>query len=243
MSGSSTQSSSTTCARPAQRVERLASGRAATRSTVARSVTTSGSTIESRCSRCCGPHSTTIVSRSSANSPGFGSASVGDRRRRRRASCGRPSTAHDDRARRVVAADAAQAVGDLAADHCAVDDADEVQHARRARSPRSRAWNSTSSCAQRRLDRRRRRVLRRPDLVADGHARPQIARQSSPARAGSSRPPSGPWRAGLVLRQRPGRALERARRSGRRSRHCASTSSLRVKSVASPRIASMISRS
>ncbi len=44
---------------------------------VARSVTTSGSTIVSRCWRCCGPTSSTTCSWHTASSPGLGSSSAG----------------------------------------------------------------------------------------------------------------------------------------------------------------------
>ena len=74
MSGSSTESSSTTCASESSASTACVCPCGA-QTTVGRSVTTSGSTIVSMCARCCSPTSTITVSRSSANSPGRGCTS------------------------------------------------------------------------------------------------------------------------------------------------------------------------
>ena len=72
---------------PQQRVHAPRGARAATTTTVARSLTTSGSTIVSICSRCCSPMSTSTSSWQSASSPGAGSPSTSSSPRRR-SSCG-----------------------------------------------------------------------------------------------------------------------------------------------------------
>ena len=113
-------------------------------SSVGRSVTTSGSAIVSRSSRWRSPSSTTTVSRSSASSPGARVAFGGDRHARVQALAAAARRTSTSSARGVVAADAAQAVGDLAAP-LAVDERDHVQHPRRARSCSFSAWRSTSS--------------------------------------------------------------------------------------------------
>ncbi len=213
-SGSSTESSSTTWASAAAR-RRPRGGRAATRRTSARSVTTSGSTIGSRCARCLGPHVDDDVSRSErelaglAASPSAAIVAVAS-------SVVRPRLDRaDDRARRVVAADAAQAVGDLAAPLRSTTH-DEVEHARRDVARRSRAWRSSSRLAQRRLDRGGRRVLLAPDGVGRSAGRlrsPPVVVAVEQVLSASS----GPCVPASYGRQRSRRRLPRARRSGRRS--------------------------
>ena len=149
----------------------------------------------------------------------------------------------DDRARGVVAADAAQAVGDLAAPlggrRCATRLSTRAGHVRRRsrRGARRAGARSAASIAV------GRRVLRAPDVSRRIGASGIRSRASRRRRAAARRPPAGPCVPAAYCGSGPGVACPAARRSGRRSRHCASTSSLRVNSVASPRIASMISRS
>ena len=204
-----------------------------------RSVTTSGSTIRSSCLRCSGPTSTTIVSRISANSPGSGVAGRGDRSPSRRASCGPGSTRRRSCARRGSARPAAagwRSRRSTRGRRC-----DEVQRARRRRSRRSPRGRSAIRLAQRLLDRRRascRSRSRRCRCVGDASDRPPRVVAERAAR----RPPPGP-----ACRPRTAAAARasaaHACTIGSMMRHCASTSSLRVKSVASPRMASRISRS
>ena len=211
---------------------------------VVRSVITSGSTIESRCSRCPGPTSRITVSWVSTCSPSCG----------RRASAATDATASivvrpvadraDDRARRVIAPDAPQAVRDLAAP-LALDDADRGSARAPGRSRRSRR-GARQQPAQRRLDLGRRRVLGGPDGVVEWRRNCVHPRSDRPPAVAVEQQRVGLDRA---LACRPGTAAATRSRPaqadtiGSQIRHCASTSSLRVNSVASPRIASRISRS
>src|SRR5664279_2300805 len=121
---------------------------------------------------------------------------------------------------------------------------DDVDHVERAR------WNVAISLPaaldqhllQRRFDRRGRGALSVPDGVAfDSHRVRHMRRQAcSGARIDAAS--AGPWEPAAYVGRRPGMARQ-ASRIGSQMRHCASTSSLRVKRVASPRIASRISRS
>ena len=136
--------------------------------------------------------------------------------------------------RGLVAADALEPVGDLPLP-VAIDDHHQVQH------PGGDERLVLGVAAeqqppQRRLDRVRVGVLLEPDVL--GHSR----RQTRPS---SSQPVGlfGARGAGRVLRDRRGLSSSQATRIGSITPHSASISSLRVNSVASPRIASRISRS
>ena len=156
----------------------------------------------------------------------------------RRSVCARLDRA-EDRARGVVAADVLEPVLDLAAP-LAVRDHDQVEHPRRHVRLVLRVA-LLEQLAQRGLDLGGRGVLRssrRPRPSAIGlrsRATLALAQQDASASSGPSEP-AGYCGSG------PG-VCAQASRIGSQMRHCASTSSSRVKSVASPRIASMISRS
>src|SRR4029077_1150439 len=116
------------------------------------------------------------------------------------------------------------------------DDADQVQDPRRPVAL-VLAVELDQQLPQCGLDSARRRVLRAPDLVANR----QMALQSSPG-SRIELASSGPWEPAAYCGSGPG-VFSNVWTIGSQISHCASTSSLRVKSVASPRIASMISRS
>ena len=170
----------------AQRLDRARGAPCGAHTIVARSGTSSGSTIVSRLSRCCGPMSISTRSRPTAMCPGLWTASSAATVAHA-SSCVRPcSTARDHEPRRVVAADARQPVLDLAAE-AAVDDHDEVHHPRGD----ERAVLLVAlaqQLAQRRLDRAGRRVARAPDVLAHGGL--ELAPLA--ARRAARRPPAGP---------------------------------------------------
>ena len=152
---------------------------------VARSGTSSGSTIAARLSTCCGPISTSTRSRPIAMWPGLWTASSAATVAQA-SSVVRPVVDRgDDQPRRVVAPDPREPVLDLAAE-AAVDDHDEVHHPRGD----ERAVGLVAAAeqlAQRRLDRARRRVPRAPDVLAHSlrHCR-------SPSSASASAGPAEP---------------------------------------------------
>ncbi len=73
-------------------------------------------------------------------------------------------------------------------------------------------------------------------VAAPSDRAPRLARQQQPSAS------TGPWLPDAYCGSGPG-VISHCCTIGSQMCHCASTSSLRVKSVASPRIASMISRS
>ena len=205
-------------------------------STVGRSVTTSGSTIVAG-RRGGARRARPRPSRAAApSSPASGSAAELIITRASSALAPRLEAQHD-RARGVVAADAAQPVGDLAAP-LAVDDvtcsAPAPARARRSQLPLHQ------QLAQRRLDRLRGRALLAPDaptvLRRPSRRRSDRAATRRPRRSSASAS-AGPCEPAGYCGSGPG-ASSQALTIGSQIRHCASTSSLRVNSVASPRIAS-----
>ena len=160
---------------------------------VARSGTSSGSTIVSRLSTCCGPISTSTRSRPTAMWPGLWTASSAATVAQA-SSVVRPWLDRgDDQPRRVVAPDPREPVLDLAAE-AAVDDHDEVHHPR-GHERAVRLVAAAEQVAQRRLDRARRRVPRAPDVLA--HSLRHSRSPSSPSAA------AGPAEPDVVRLQRP----------------------------------------
>ena len=203
------------------------------------SVTTDRVDDRVECREVLGPHLDVHALAARGHAAGRGLDVVGEHRRGVERLAIRLDRAQD-RARGVVAADAVEAVGDLAAPF-AIDDGHEVEHPRRdvalvlggalqrtARAVRPRS--PPASCPAR---------SRRSSAAALTERPPRVARR---ARCSSSAS-SGPCRARRVLGRLARCPAPRPGGSDRRSRQSASTSSLRVNSVASPRIASMIRRS
>ncbi len=235
-SGSLTESISTTWDR-CSRASTASWWPCGAQTTVAMSVTTSGSTIVSSFVRCFVPD---VEHDPLARQGELAGAVVLARRRERHGGVDRRAARLDraqDRARRVVAADVLEPVEDLAAP-LAVDHHHEVEHprgrerlvlrgtARRAaRAAPPRSPPGVVSCA---LQTAPASTSDRPPAVAAARAarRPPPGPACRPRSVASGvRPPAQPSRIGSMMR------------------HCASTSSSRVNSVASPRMASMIRRS